>query len=141
MHWTVAPGARAFVGVDIVCATTHAEQPVVRGEWLLPGMHVNSVGLNAKGQELDVEVVQRAKLVVESRAAALAPPPAGANELAGAIVHAEIGEIVSGARPGRTAPDEVTLYKSVGVAIQDAVAARLVYDAALAQGLGRDVSL
>ncbi|HEV2321378.1 MAG TPA: ornithine cyclodeaminase family protein [Gammaproteobacteria bacterium] len=137
----VAPGARAFVGVDIVCATTHAEQPVVRGEWLLPGMHVNSVGLNAKGQELDVEVVQRAKLVVESRAAALAPPPAGANELAGAIVHAEIGEIVSGARPGRIAPDEVTLYKSVGVAIQDAVAARLVYDAALAQGLGRDVSL
>lgn len=137
----VAPGARAFVGVDIVCATTHAEQPVVKGEWLLPGMHVNSVGLNAKGQELDVEVVQRAKLVVESRAAALAPPPAGANELAGATVHAEIGEIVSGARPGRTAPDEVTLYKSVGVAVQDAVAARLVYDAALAQGLGRDVSL
>ena len=137
----VAPGAKAFAGADVVCATTHAEEPVVRGAWLAPGMHVNSVGLNPKGRELDAETVRRAKLVVESRAAALAPPPAGANELAGAHVHAEIGEIVSGARPGRTAPDEVTLYKSVGVAVQDAVAARLVYDAALARRLGRDVTL
>jgi len=114
---------------------------VVKGEWLTPGTHVNSVGLNAKGQELDAEAVGRAKLVVESRAAALAPPPAGANELAGAVVHAEIGEIVSGTRPGRTAPDEITLYKSVGVAVQDAVAAQLVYDAARARGIGREVPL
>lgn len=137
----VAPGAQAFAGADIVCATTHAEAPVVKGEWLLPGTHVNSVGLNAKGQELDAEAVRRAKLVVESRAAALAPPPAGANELAGAAVHAEIGEILAGKRPGRSGPEEITLYKSVGVAVQDAVAAQLVYDLARERGIGREAAL
>lgn len=135
----VAPGAKAFAGVDIVCAATHAEEPVVKGEWLAPGTHMNSVGLNPRGRELDAEALRRAKVVVESRAAALAPPPAGASELAGAEVHAEIGEILSGKRPGRSGPEEITLYKSVGVAVQDAVAAQLVYDAAHAQGIGREV--
>ncbi len=114
---------------------------MVQGEWLEPGMHVNSVGLNARGREVDAAAVQRALLVVESRAAALAPPPAGANELAGAAVHAETGEIVAGTRPGRSSPEQITLYKSVGVAVQDAVAAQLVYDAAIKRGLGQEVDL
>lgn len=74
----MAIGAQAYAGADIVCATTHAEQPVVRGEWLAPGMHVNSVGLNQQGREVDAAALARAKLVVESRTSALAPPPAGA---------------------------------------------------------------
>jgi alanine dehydrogenase len=134
-------GREAYAGAHIVCATTHAEEPVVKGEWLAPGMHVNSVGLNAKGREVDAAALKRALVVVESRQAALAPPPSGANELQGAEVHAEVGEVVSGTRPGRSSPEQVTLYKSVGVAVQDAVAAQLVYDAALRQGLGREVSL
>lgn len=133
-------GPEAYAGADIVCATTHAEEPVVKGEWLAPGMHVTSVGLNAKGREVDAAAVRRSRVVVESRAAALAPPPSGANELAGATVHAEIGEVLSGARPGREGAEQVTLYKSVGVAVQDAVAARLVYDAAVKRGLGREVA-
>lgn len=137
----VAPGAAAFDGVDIICAATHAEEPVVRGEWLRPGTHVNSVGLNPKGRELDARAVRRAKVIVESRAAALAPPPSGANELTDAEVHAEIGEVVSGVRPGRATPEEITLYKSVGVAVQDAVAAQLVYDRARERGVGREVPL
>ncbi|HEV7164022.1 MAG TPA: ornithine cyclodeaminase family protein [Gammaproteobacteria bacterium] len=136
-----AIGPDAFAGAHIVCATTHAEEPVVQGAWLEPGMHINSVGLNQRGQELDVETLQRARLFVESRAAALAPPPSGANELQGAGVQAEIGELVAGARPGRTEPGQITLYKSVGVAVQDAVAAQLVYDAALRESAGLEVNL
>ena len=130
----------AFAGAHIVCAATHAEEPVAKGEWLEPGMHLNSVGLNARGREVDAAAVKRALVVVESRAAALAPPPSGANELAGAAVHAEIGEIVAGTRPGRSSPEQITLYKSVGVAVQDAVAAQLVYDAALREGIGLEVN-
>lgn len=140
----------AFSGAHIVCAATHATEPVVKGEWLAPGMHVNSVGLNAQGREVDGAAVQRSLLVVESRQAALAPPPAGANDLGWAIrdgiigpehVHAEIGELVAGTRKGRSSPEQVTLYKSVGIAVQDAVAAQLVYDAALRQGVGLEVSI
>jgi ornithine cyclodeaminase len=142
------PGREAFTGVDIICAATHSAEPVLRGEWLEPGVHVNSVGLNPNGRELDGEAVKRALVVVETRAAALAPAPSGANDLLLAIrdgligevhIHAEIGELISGARPGRTSPDQITLYKSVGVAVQDAVAAHLVLEAAEEQGVGREV--
>ena len=132
-------GAEAFDGADIVCACTHAEQPVVRGEWLEPGMHVNSVGLHPKGRELDADAVTRARIYMESRAAALAPPPSGAGDLAGATVQAEIGEVLAGKAQGRESAREITLYKSVGVAVQDAVAAQLVYDAALARRVGTEI--
>jgi ornithine cyclodeaminase/alanine dehydrogenase-like protein (mu-crystallin family) len=134
----------AIRGADVVSATTHATEPVVCREWLAPGTHVNSVGLNPAGREVDAETVADAKLVVESRASALAAPPAGAPELAGVDpgdVHAELGELVSGARPGRTSTDELTLYKSVGVAVQDAAAAALVLSAARERGIGREVDL
>ena len=143
-------GREAFAGVDVICAATHSAEPVLKGEWLEPGAHVNSVGLNANGRELDGEVVKRALVVVETRGAALAPAPSGANDLRWAIrdgligeehIHAEIGELISGARPGRTAPQQITLYKSVGVAVQDAVAAHLVLEAAEQQGVGREAGI
>ena len=132
--------AEAFHGAEIVCATTHAERPVVKGEWLGPGMHVNSVGLNPQGRELDAEAVKKARVFVESRAAALAPPPSGAGDLMGVEVHAEIGEVLSGAKKGRESAEQITLYKSVGVAVQDAVAAQLVYDAAINAGVGSELA-
>jgi alanine dehydrogenase len=134
----------AIRGADVIAATTHTTEPVVRHEWLSPGAHVNSVGLNPAGRELDEATVAEAVLVVESRESALAPPPAGAPELAGldpGHVHAELGELVSGARPGRTSPEQITLYKSVGVAVQDAAAAALVLAAAREQSLGREIEL
>ena len=134
----------AIRGADVVAATTHATEPVVRREWLDPGTHVNSVGLNPSGREVDEATVAEATLVVESRDSALAPPPAGAPELVGidpAHVHAELGELVSGVKPGRTSQDELTLYKSVGVAVQDAAAAALVLSAARERGIGREVDL
>jgi ornithine cyclodeaminase len=134
----------ALRGADVVAATTHATEPVVRREWLDRGVHVNSVGLNPAGREVDEATVAVALLVVESRESALAPPPAGAPELVGVApdhVHAELGELVSGAKPGRTAADEITLYKSVGVAVQDAVAAALVLAAARDRGAGRQIDM
>jgi len=143
-------GQGAFAGVDVICATTHSAEPVIRGEWLEPSVHVNSVGLNPNGRELDGEAVRRALVVVEAREAALAPAPSGSNDLLWAIrdgligeehIHAEIGELISGSRPGRTSSEQITLYKSVGVAVQDAVAAHLVLGAAEQQGVGREVPL
>jgi len=134
----------AIRGADVISATTHATEPVVRREWLSPGAHVNSVGLNPSGREVDAETVADSVLVVESRESALAPPPAGAPELAGidpGHVHAELGELVAGLKPGRTSPDQITLYKSVGVAVQDAAAAALVLAAARKRSIGREFEL
>jgi alanine dehydrogenase len=126
----------AVRGADVVHAATHSPEPVVRAEWLEPGAHVSSVGYNAPGSELDPAIVARADVIcVESRDSAFAPLPAGAPELAavepGRTV--ELGEVVSGTRPGRTRDGEITLYKSVGVAVQDLAAAALVLSAARAR--------
>jgi alanine dehydrogenase len=134
----------ALRGADVVAATTHAVEPVVRREWLAPGTHVNSVGLNPRGREVDAQTVADATLVVESRDSALAPPPAGAPELVGidpAHVHADLGELVTGAKQGRRSREEITLYKSVGVAVQDAAAAALVLAAARERSVGREIEL
>ena len=147
----IGPHARAMSSyeeairnADVVAATTHSTEPIVRREWLSPGVHVNSVGLNPAGREVDEQTVADALLVVESRDSALAAPPAGAPELAGvspADVHAELGELVSGTKPGRTSQDEITLYKSVGVAVQDVAAAALVLAAAKERSVGRAIEL
>jgi alanine dehydrogenase len=135
---------------DVVCATTHALEPVIRRAWLSPGVHVTSVGYNPEGRELDAATVADALVVVESRATALAPAPAGANDITRPIrdgvigpehVHAEIGELVAGLRPGRTAAEQITLYKSVGVAVQDAAAAALVLARARETGAGARVEI
>jgi ornithine cyclodeaminase len=146
----VASYQAALEGADVVCATTHAVDPVVRRDWLAPGTHVASVSYNPAGREVDDQTVLDALVCVESRAAALAPIPAGSNDLtqpieAGLIapdhVHAEIGELVCGLRPGRTSPEQVTLYKSVGVAVQDAAAAALVLAAARERGAGTEMTV
>jgi ornithine cyclodeaminase len=125
----------AVRGADLVAATTHSPEPVVQRAWLKLGTHVTSVGVNPRGRELAGEVVRDALVVVESRAAALAAFPAGSNDLLWPIrdglidedhVHAELGEIVAGDKPGRTSPEQLTLYKSVGIAVQDAAAAAVV---------------
>jgi len=141
----------AVRSADVVCATTHADQPVVRRSWLRPGTHVNSVGYNMAGSgEVDSDTVRDSVLVVESRAAVLAPPPSGAIEIQHAIeagiikpdhIHAELGELVAGERPGRRDATQLTLYKSVGVAVQDAAAAALVLESARQHGIGLDVEL
>ena len=133
----------AVRGADVVCATTHSPDPVVRGDWLEPGAHVTSVGMTPHGRELGPDVVTDARVFVESREAVLAPFPAGANDLAGFAPDAltEIGEVLAGTRPGRETREELTVYKSVGVGVMDAAAAALVLRAAREQRRGIEVEL
>ena len=133
----------AVRGADVVATTTHSTEPVIRREWLEPGTHVNSVGLNPQGREVDDATVDAAAVFVESRESALAPPPAGAPDLVGVDPAGvtELGEIVLREHPGRSGQEEVTLYKSVGVAVEDAVAAALVLKAARERGAGLEIQL
>ena len=135
----------AVRAADIVCLATHADGPVVRRDWLRPGTHVNSVGYNTQGTgEVDRATITDAYVVVESRGAAFAPPPAGAVELLDVLVAddtAEIGEVLRGTRPARADAAQLTVYKSVGVAVQDAAAASFVLAEARARGIGTEVAL
>jgi alanine dehydrogenase len=134
----------AVRGADVVHATTAAAEPVVRFDWLTPGAHVSSVGYGAGGSELDPVIVERADVVVvEQRDSAFAPLPAGAPELGprGREGVVELGEIISGTAVGRSSDDEITLYKSVGVAVQDLAAAALVLAAARERGVGQKIEL
>jgi len=134
----------AVRGADVVAATTHATDPIVLREWLSPGVHVNSVGANPAGRgEIDPAIVRDALVAVESRTSTLAPPPAGAPEFRDGAPDdvVELGELVSGTRKGRTSEDQITLYKSVGVAVQDAAAASLVLAAARERLMGQEIQL
>jgi len=149
----VEVGAASFEeaqrGADVVCAATPTLEPLVRRAWLRPGAHVCSVGYNPAGREVDEDIVRDALVVVESRESALTPGPAGANDVIGPVADgvlaredvAELGEILAGDRPGRASDEQLTLYRSVGVAVQDAAAAGLVLRHAGERGLGREIGI
>jgi alanine dehydrogenase len=120
----------AVRGADVVCCCTHAGSPVLRRDWLDPGTHVCSVGVG-DGPELDEATVNAGLLVVES-SAAFEPFPAGAHELSGLdpSIAVELGQILSGDRPGRSGDEQITVYKSMGHAVEDAAAAALVLERA-----------
>jgi alanine dehydrogenase len=110
---------------DVVVVATTSRTPVVLGEWLSPGTHLNAIGaVRPDWRELDDETLRRARLYVESRESATRE---AGDVIAAGEVFAEIGEVVSGTRPGRQSAEEVTLFKSVGVAVEDVVAADLAY--------------
>jgi ornithine cyclodeaminase/alanine dehydrogenase-like protein (mu-crystallin family) len=133
----VASFEDAVRGADVVACCTDAREPILRREWLAPGTHVSAVG-GTFGPELDRETVDACSVFVEWRGAVTNAPPAGAHELQGLDPESvtEIGEVIGGTKPGRQSADELTLYKSTGLAIEDAATARLVYDRALAEGVG-----
>ena len=130
-------------GADVIAMCTHSSTPVVKREWVAPGTHVTSVGYAAPHGELDRALAEAANLFVESRAAAFSPPPAGCMELAGMDPDqaSEMGEVLLGQRPGRRSDDEITVYKSMGHAVEDLAASNLVYKEALARGAGSTVEL
>jgi len=132
----------AVAGADVVCACTDAGQPIFTAESLEAGMHVTSVGASRNGPELDPAVMRAGLLTVESRVA-FEPYPAGAHELQGLDPDdaVELGEVLAGTREGRASAEQVTVYKSMGHAVEDAAAAGLVYRRAREEGAGTEVDL
>jgi alanine dehydrogenase len=132
----------AIRGADVVCCCTDAREPITRYEWFDAGTHVTSVG-GTFGPEVDAETVRRGSVFVEWKGAAENAPPAGAHELQGRdpSTVTEVGAVIAGLAPGRQRDDEITVYKSTGSGFQDAVVARVVYDAAVAAGVGTEVAL
>ena len=132
---------------DILTTVTDSAEPVLDAGWLKPGVHINAVGSHRpEAREMSGDTLKRATVVVDSLDAVHSE--CGDILLAleeGAItpdhLRGEIGEVLSGARPGRTGDDEITLYKSVGIAVQDVAAASLVYRRALEQGAGTEVEM
>jgi len=121
-----APSAEEAVrGADVVVVATTSQTPVLSGAWLSPGTHINAVGApRPTWRELDDDVLRKARIYVESREAATRE---SGDVIAAGQVVAEIGEVVTGAKRGRESAGEITLFKSVGVAIEDVVSADLVY--------------
>ena len=130
--------ASALDGADIVVTATTSATPVLRRSWLAPGVHINAVGACIPtAREIDTPTLQDATVFVDRRESALAE--AGDLILAGVGakgISAELGEVCAGARPGRTDPAEMTLFESLGLAVEDLAAAAHVVAAALRTGHG-----
>ena len=138
---------QALAGADIVCTATTSNSPVFDGGDLKPGMHINAVGaFTPDMQEVDTETIRRALVVVDSHEAALTEAgdliaPISAGVVGTDHIHAELGEIVAGEKHGRTTPDQITYFKSCGVAVQDVAAAQIALSGSERLGLGTMVSL
>lgn len=132
----------AVRAADIVITATSAHTPLFDGGWLRPGCHINAIGSHLpSAQEVDSRTVRRATVVTDQTSACLAEAgdlivPLRAGEIDESHIHAEIGQIVAGERAGRTSADEITFFKSVGLAVQDVAVARLILDKAQAAGIG-----
>ncbi len=132
---------------DLLVTVTTAKDPIVQVEWLKPGVHINAVGSHRPDlREIDGATLKRAKVVVDSRAAVMAECgdillALKEQSIGAADIHGEIGEVLAGAKAGRISPSEITLYKSVGIAIQDVATAQMVYRKALAQDVGTNVEI
>jgi thiomorpholine-carboxylate dehydrogenase len=120
----VTPLEQAVNLADVLCTVTHSQEPFVRGEWLKSTVHINAVGaVGLVHRELDDAVMQNAAVVVEQRAAALAESAEIVSS--GSSIYSELGELFAKTKPRPTSPK--TIYKSLGVAIEDISAARLVW--------------
>ncbi len=143
----VQSAREAVIGADLLVTVTTAKEPIVKAEWLQPGMHINAVGSHRPDlREIDGATLAGAKIVVDSREAIMAE----CGDILLAIqekaitansVHAEIGEVLAGKKPGRTSADEITLYKAVGIAIQDVATAHLIYRKALERNVGTNIEV
>jgi ornithine cyclodeaminase len=137
--------AQAVADADIICTATTSINPVFLNKNLKAGVHINAVGAYTPHmQEIPPETVARARLIVDSRSACLNEAgdliqPIQQGFFTESHIHAELGEIVNAQRPGRTSRAQVTLFKSVGLAVQDAAAARLALQNARTMSLGQTI--
>lgn len=132
---------------DVIVVATTSAQPVFDGQWVRPGMTLLSVGSGRPDlAEFPASVIKGHKFVVESRASALKEVgeliiPMQAGELTEDAIHGELGEILLGRLPGRVSPNEIIVFKSTGLAVQDIITARAVYLAALERGMGQAIAV
>jgi ornithine cyclodeaminase/alanine dehydrogenase len=138
---------RACVDSDIIVAASSSGEPVFEGSWLAQGAHINGIGSHAPHtRELDTVAVQRSKVVPDLVDACLVEAgdlilPIEEGAISKDQIHASLGEIVAGLKPGRESDDEITLFKSVGLAVQDAATAAQVYALARAAGVGVEIEI
>jgi ornithine cyclodeaminase len=142
-----ASAREAVLGADVICAVTSACEPILEGAWLAPGAHVNAVGACVpRCRELDSEGVRRASVYVDHRPAALTEAGDILIPIAEGIIDethivGEIGGVLAGGLPGRRTHQEITLFKSLGIAIEDLAAAGRAYANAARSGVGRSVTI
>ncbi len=144
----VAASARDAVdGADLIVIATASRQPVVRSEWIADGAHICAIGACRPDQrEMETELVHRGRLFVDSREGALAEAgdiviPLKAGVFDDTHISGELGEVVTRTAEGRTSPAGVTIFKSLGMAVEDVAAAHLAYTKAAERGLGRGIVL
>lgn len=142
-----AKSPEELLEADIICTATSSPAPLFDGNKVKEGTHINGIGshsLNAR--ELDSAIIKRSKFIGDSREACFKEAgdlmiPMNAGEITESHFYAELGEIIAGKKQGRTNDHELTLFKSNGLAIQDAAAAKLVYEKAMAAGIGVNVDI
>ncbi|MCR4397270.1 MAG: ornithine cyclodeaminase family protein, partial [Candidatus Saccharicenans sp.] len=133
---------KAIHQADVVITATNSREPVFKGEWLRPGTHVTAIGsFKPEVRELDSETIKRSRVFVDSLEAAGEEAgdliiPVNEGLVSWDMVSGEIGEVIAGEKPGRQNVDEITVFKSVGLAIQDAVVAIGAYRKAVKQNVG-----
>ncbi len=144
----VSLSAEAAVrGADIICTVTSSRTPVLNGEWLSPGAHINAVGASVRtARELDSAAVARARLYVDRRESAMAEAgdyliPLEEEVIAADHIVGELGDVVIGRCAGRGSADEITLFKSLGLAVEDVACAKVIHERAQAEGVGTWVSI
>jgi ornithine cyclodeaminase len=132
---------------NVVVTVTTAKEPILKPDWLAPGAHINAVGSHRPDlREIDGATLASSKLVVDSREAIMAECgdillAIKENSITEKNIHAEIGEVLARVKSGRISAGEITLYKSVGIAVQDVAAANLVYHKALERKVGTHVEI
>lgn len=138
----------AVQGADVICTLTPARHPVLAGAWLEPGQHVNAVGAppRADHREIDSEVVRRSRVFLDDVATAMVKSgdvliPLGEGVIGTDALRTTLGAVLNGTRPGRTQENEITLYNSVGIGVQDLAVSALYIERARARGLGLEVDL
>ena len=133
----------AVQGADLVALVSSARQPVVKGEWIRPGAHVCAVGAcRPDHREMDTALVRAARVFVDSRVGAAAEAgdlliPLAEGAIDGQHILGEVGAVAGGRLAGRTSQDDITIFKSLGMAVEDVAAAQLAFERAEARGAGR----
>ena len=135
----------AAARADVICTLTAAIDPILLGRWLRPGQHINAVGSGtAREAELDIEAVKRCRMLADNREGVLGQcgeflRAKAAGAVDDAHVVGSVGDVIVGKIPGRSSPSEITLFKSLGMAVEDLVSAEFVLAEATRRGIGQPI--